>query len=651
MRVWYVASNLLNARYNLAGAGSQGAGLCMGGEDSDYCNDTEEYDGSSWSSGGDLTVARKCLAGAGSQGAGLCMGGEDSDYCNDTEEYDGSSWSSGGSLITARQLLAGAGTQSAGLCMGGDVGSVSAVTEEYDGSSWSSSENLSIARCDLASAGTQGAGLAIAGWSLGYAVDTTEEYNGYSWSSGGNLTTARFGHAGAGTQGAAICMGGHANHPTGEYDGTSWSYGGTLNTPRYNLAGAGTQTDGLCMGGYTGGSASVVTEEYAEEPVLKYGTDNNQSFISNIVSKVETYGDSDSGTSNENVELIGIFGNDSGLIGIENNVINKIYTDNGIGNDVFLSLYVGDLIKFDSGIGIEYTIIDKVDSDNNLIFVDNSLISIDVFDNNITFVDFLICNCIVEDMGSCENDDIVCSFDRDVIFDSSHLSTDIGTSAQGRFVPGQTRFIDTFYPYIFKYRIVPNDNYFYLAKEPNCILNAIGSDVVINDLKIISITIVDLSIIEVEIEPGRAIADNTLINFIENIILNIDCSSLTDTHTDSSHLGIFINYNHLHTSASIPASIDIFHISSDGNASDLTGRFNLIRHRVLIGIVDFTKDEDGNIISATESSLTTLLVNGVQMSLRGLLDSSISDLFEYLSNAKLTKYRDYLLRRDYLFME
>lgn len=83
----------------------------------------------SWSSGGNLITARSYLAGAGTQNAGLCMGGYTGSYSRATEEYNGTSWSSGGNLITARYALAGAGTQTAGLCMGGDVGSNK--TEEY----------------------------------------------------------------------------------------------------------------------------------------------------------------------------------------------------------------------------------------------------------------------------------------------------------------------------------------------------------------------------------------------------------------------------------------------------------------------------------------------------------------------------------------
>jgi hypothetical protein len=53
-----------------------------------------------------------------------------------TEEYDGSAWTAGGNLNTARRDLAGAGIQTAGLAFGG-ITTVNTVanTEEYNGTS------------------------------------------------------------------------------------------------------------------------------------------------------------------------------------------------------------------------------------------------------------------------------------------------------------------------------------------------------------------------------------------------------------------------------------------------------------------------------------------------------------------------------------
>jgi hypothetical protein len=59
------------------------------------------------------------------------MGGDTGSNSKVTEEYNGSSWSAGGNLGTARGYLAGGGDSSNAICMGGDTGSNSKVTEEY----------------------------------------------------------------------------------------------------------------------------------------------------------------------------------------------------------------------------------------------------------------------------------------------------------------------------------------------------------------------------------------------------------------------------------------------------------------------------------------------------------------------------------------
>jgi hypothetical protein len=94
-----------------------------------------------WATGGNLGTARDELAGAGTQTAGLGFGGLTTVVVNNTEEYDGSAWTAGGNLGTARNRLAGAGTQTAGLAFGGSTPPTTAATEEYDGSAWTAGGN------------------------------------------------------------------------------------------------------------------------------------------------------------------------------------------------------------------------------------------------------------------------------------------------------------------------------------------------------------------------------------------------------------------------------------------------------------------------------------------------------------------------------
>ncbi len=94
-----VAGNLLTAIISHAGCGTQTAALSFAGYSDRYSEDTEEYDGTCWTvtGVGNLATGVDGLAGTGTQGAGLAIGGYGSGAKQSrTEEYDGSTWSSGG---------------------------------------------------------------------------------------------------------------------------------------------------------------------------------------------------------------------------------------------------------------------------------------------------------------------------------------------------------------------------------------------------------------------------------------------------------------------------------------------------------------------------------------------------------------------------
>ena len=271
---WASGGNMGTARYFLAGAGTQTAGLAFGGA-TPGGDETEEYDGSAWTAGGFLNQGRYGLAGAGTQTAGLAIGNT-----TETEEYNGSVWTVGGNLNISRIKFAAAGTQTAGLGFAGtsndefdpnDSTFLSSTTEEYDGSTWTAGGNLSTKREYIAGAGTQTAGLGFGGLldqTLYLSTNATEEYDGSAWTAGGNLVTARDNAAGAGTQTAGLGFGGYAGtvklNSTEGYDGSAWTAGGgNLGTARTGLAGAGTLLSGLAFGGSDiNYNSTNSTEEY-----------------------------------------------------------------------------------------------------------------------------------------------------------------------------------------------------------------------------------------------------------------------------------------------------------------------------------------------------------------------------------------------------
>ena len=317
---WTVGGALGTARFFLGSAKSapQTAGLAFGGNPG-YKTNTEEYNGSSWTAGGALNQGRNQFDGAGTQTAGLAVGGQHSPpfrQLTDVEEYDGSSWTSVTGIPTATEDNAASGLQTAALTYGGSspsatansfayngstwtatpsmanarqngagtgTGSSSAlstgggppsngrtITEEYTrsanvitGAAWASGGNMNIGRGLLASAGTsESAMLGAGGYSPAAPAHNTwsnvEEYNGSSWSEVNNLPTIKSRFRGAGTQTAAVTFGGftplgpNTNYNTTEkYDGTNWTTSGNMNTARCYMAGFGIQTAAVSAGGAT----------------------------------------------------------------------------------------------------------------------------------------------------------------------------------------------------------------------------------------------------------------------------------------------------------------------------------------------------------------------------------------------------------------
>lgn len=268
---WSTGGNLNRQVWGNGGCGTQTATLTFGGYNSSPAADpnfwrrwSEEYDGTSWYSTGDLNQQIYWVTGAGTQVAGLSFAGS-TPYTGKTEEYNGTAWSTANPLNTARYGTAGGGSQTAAFCAGGYVPPNTVVTEEYDGVSWSSGGDMLIEAREFAGCGTQIAGLAFGGRNdSDNPTAVTQEYDGSSWSSAGDLGTARRAPGGCGTQYAGLSFGGIVGTTeqtvTEQYDGTNWSTGGNLNWKR-TTTGAGTQSAGISFGGNDGGPKNY-TEEY-----------------------------------------------------------------------------------------------------------------------------------------------------------------------------------------------------------------------------------------------------------------------------------------------------------------------------------------------------------------------------------------------------
>jgi hypothetical protein len=164
------------ARRQTGSFGTQTAGVVVGGTTPNR-NETEEYNGSSWTSVNTLPNGRQQLSGAGLISAGLALSGSNPGIANVgvlTEHYDGTNWTTGGNSSAPTGTHASGGTQTAGLKFGGYT--ALATTELYDGTSWATSANLATGRHELGGAGTQPAGIAFAGRPPGSQTNATEEF-------------------------------------------------------------------------------------------------------------------------------------------------------------------------------------------------------------------------------------------------------------------------------------------------------------------------------------------------------------------------------------------------------------------------------------------------------------------------------------------
>ncbi|RLD00698.1 MAG: hypothetical protein DRI46_06810 [Chloroflexi bacterium] len=176
---WSAGGDLSQARFALSGAGVQTAALAIAGYGPGIVDTVEEYDGAAWSSATDVLTDRYYLEGCGSVSAALCWGGIETvpdGYSDNTESFNGSSWSIEANLGAVISRQGSGGTKAAALSFGGfNSGSSQVATEEYDDTSWSAGGDLSQARDFIGGAGSQASGISFGGSvSISYAV--TEVY-------------------------------------------------------------------------------------------------------------------------------------------------------------------------------------------------------------------------------------------------------------------------------------------------------------------------------------------------------------------------------------------------------------------------------------------------------------------------------------------
>ena len=170
-----------------------------------------EYNGSSFSNGGQLNTARRNGAGAGvSESSGrMVAGGDPGPALNLNEQYNGTAFSEQAEINTARIRPIGFGTEDAMIIASGGDGT---NVESWNGSSWTEvSEVLVALSASAGGGGTSTDGLVFTRNAADSTVMTTQFWNGSSFTEVSELNVNRYGNAGGGPSGTVcISCGGYA---------------------------------------------------------------------------------------------------------------------------------------------------------------------------------------------------------------------------------------------------------------------------------------------------------------------------------------------------------------------------------------------------------------------------------------------------------
>jgi hypothetical protein len=144
---------------NASSCGTQTAGLGANGYDGTaYLNTSNEYDGTSWTAGGTVPVSWSGRGTGGIQTSAIIFGGTDggspfpASGQSQSDEYNGSTWTTVASLPSGRIFPSGAGNTNADnvRAMGGRLaspaGTSTAEHNIYDGTVWSTQPSMTTAR-------------------------------------------------------------------------------------------------------------------------------------------------------------------------------------------------------------------------------------------------------------------------------------------------------------------------------------------------------------------------------------------------------------------------------------------------------------------------------------------------------------------------
>ena len=262
------------------GAGTTTAFVIFGGSVPPHTNSSKLYDGTTWTSTGNLGTARGGFDnGVGTQTAAQATGGvTPGTFYGNNEQFNGTTWSEQNDLNTARGSMAqsGQGSQTSAIVAGGTAPPApappgSTTVETWDGTSWAAGTALPTANKSMAGAGVLNSFLTFGGAPYPSVGNTTNLWNGSTWTSQPTLNTARQGLSGSGSSTLALAFAGEGSggyrSDTESFNGSTWTTEASLSSARQQAAEGNSATAAICASGE--GNTTSVEEWTGAGPVTK----------------------------------------------------------------------------------------------------------------------------------------------------------------------------------------------------------------------------------------------------------------------------------------------------------------------------------------------------------------------------------------------
>ena len=279
---WSTGGTMSTGRRYGQGWGTQTAAITASGSPMSPPNSgmtaTEEYNGTAWTAGTAVPSPYVRYNGAGmgavqTAGAILC-GSQNPPDLNTTLEWNGSSWTGGGNYPFSGPLGTGSagGTLTAGIAMGGP--SQGNVVCKYDGSSWTTTTNYPDSKSRIGVAGTQTAAIGFGGQNSSGTTTNAFLFDGSTFTATGSLgvtNSSGSGHYGMGGSSPSTTTVGmfQGDSATEEFNQSAtvitagaWASGGALPTALRGMGGFGTQTAAISAGGLPPGSGTTSAYSY-----------------------------------------------------------------------------------------------------------------------------------------------------------------------------------------------------------------------------------------------------------------------------------------------------------------------------------------------------------------------------------------------------